>query len=159
MDTWQTSVISQSEKWILGELSQLTNEVRAERLLKWDSGKPTCKQNHHAPLFHRFSLQNGACCVQDAEREEKRVGRGPSPALKILQFSRGDWTWMQEKITGMCGTCFSARRFKCARNAWFLNNRKGLLLLFRVANIEASECLQLTSSSNSSKRQNCSVSQ
>lgn len=51
---------------------------------------------------------------------------------------------MQEKITSkLCGTCFSAHRFKCARNALLLNSRKGLLLLlFRVTNIENSECLQ-----------------
>lgn len=108
----------------------LQMKSEAERLLKWDSGKPTCKQNHHAPLFHRFSLQNGACCVQDAEREEKRAGKGPSPALKILQFSRGDWTWMQEKITLACVEHASLlRRFKCAKATWFLNNRKRLVVI------------------------------
>lgn len=49
-------------------------------------------------VFHRFSLRNGACYVYKVLSRKKRAGRGYSLALKILQFSCGDQTLMQEKI-------------------------------------------------------------
>ena len=68
----------------LGEPTQLTNEVRAERLLNRYAEKDCVKETTMCILFHRFSLNSGVCCVEGAEWEEERARRGYLPALNLL---------------------------------------------------------------------------